>query len=253
MFGLAVIRSESDGRELRTKRLTTTNAAAFEQAPFSFAAAAGFHLPRLLMPAKKKATEKPLTGAALIKETCRRIRVARSYWDAHNNRGCRATDIDPVAVRWVQKLIAADPSVAGRIECRLQHSETECFRAVMKPAEYFDATMCTPPFHASAAETAAGTRRKARNLGTKKAVLNFEGTSGELWCDGGEPAFLRGMVAESLEFAHRCRWFTKLVSKSENLPSLRKALKMAHAADAKIIEMAQGQKKSRILAWTFQP
>jgi hypothetical protein len=30
-----------------------------------------------------------LTGAALIKETCRRIRVARSYWDAHNNRACR--------------------------------------------------------------------------------------------------------------------------------------------------------------------
>ena len=31
----------------------------------------------------------PLTGTALIKEVCRRIRVARSYWDAHNNRACR--------------------------------------------------------------------------------------------------------------------------------------------------------------------
>jgi len=31
----------------------------------------------------------PLTGAALIKETCRRIRAARSAWDAHNNRACR--------------------------------------------------------------------------------------------------------------------------------------------------------------------
>jgi len=31
----------------------------------------------------------PLIGEALIKETCRRIRVARSYWDAHNNRACR--------------------------------------------------------------------------------------------------------------------------------------------------------------------
>ena len=36
-----------------------------------------------------KKTNKPLTGADLIKETCRRIRVARSYWDAHNNRACR--------------------------------------------------------------------------------------------------------------------------------------------------------------------
>lgn len=31
----------------------------------------------------------PLTGDALIKEVCRRIRVARSYWDAHNNAACR--------------------------------------------------------------------------------------------------------------------------------------------------------------------
>ena len=41
------------------------------------------------MPAKKKANTKPLTGAALVKDVCRRIRVARSYWDANNNRACR--------------------------------------------------------------------------------------------------------------------------------------------------------------------
>ena len=33
--------------------------------------------------------EKPLSEAALIKEVCQRIRVARSYWDAHNNAACR--------------------------------------------------------------------------------------------------------------------------------------------------------------------
>ncbi len=31
----------------------------------------------------------PLSGPALVKETCRRIRLARSYWDAHNNLACR--------------------------------------------------------------------------------------------------------------------------------------------------------------------
>jgi len=41
------------------------------------------------MAMKKKDNDKPLTGTALIKETCRRIRVARGYWDAHNNRACR--------------------------------------------------------------------------------------------------------------------------------------------------------------------
>ena len=38
---------------------------------------------------KTASTQRPLAGPALLKETCRRIRVARSYWDAHNNRACR--------------------------------------------------------------------------------------------------------------------------------------------------------------------
>ena len=40
------------------------------------------------MPAKKKSSQ-ALTVAALIKETCRRIRLARSLWDAHDNPACR--------------------------------------------------------------------------------------------------------------------------------------------------------------------
>ena len=38
------------------------------------------------MPAKKKSD---FTDKELVKEVCRRIRVARSYWDAHNNPACR--------------------------------------------------------------------------------------------------------------------------------------------------------------------
>jgi hypothetical protein len=30
-----------------------------------------------------------LTEKELVKEVCRRIRVARSYWDAHKNAACR--------------------------------------------------------------------------------------------------------------------------------------------------------------------
>ena len=40
------------------------------------------------MPAKGN-SDQPLAGEALIKETCRCIRAARSAWDAHNNRACR--------------------------------------------------------------------------------------------------------------------------------------------------------------------
>jgi hypothetical protein len=41
------------------------------------------------MPAKRNADMTPLTGEKLIKEVCRRIRLARGYWDAHNNLACR--------------------------------------------------------------------------------------------------------------------------------------------------------------------
>ena len=40
------------------------------------------------MVAKKK-KNKELKGKELVKEVCRRIRVARSYWDAQNNAACR--------------------------------------------------------------------------------------------------------------------------------------------------------------------
>lgn len=42
------------------------------------------------MPAKKhKKDDTDLSGKELIKETARRIRLARSHWDAHKNKACR--------------------------------------------------------------------------------------------------------------------------------------------------------------------
>jgi len=39
--------------------------------------------------ARVSANDHRPTGPAFVKEVCRGIRVARSYWDAHNNRACR--------------------------------------------------------------------------------------------------------------------------------------------------------------------
>ncbi len=161
-------------------------------------------------------------------------------------------EVDPIALYWAKKLVAANPSVASLIECRQQKSAMQCFQGIILPDERFDLTMCNPPFHASAAEAAAGTQRKLRNLGVKNEVLNFGGKAGELWCEGGELSFIRRMIEESVAFAHSCGWFTTLVSKSEHLPRLEKTLRQVKATDVKIIDMAQGQKKSRILAWTFR-
>ena len=112
--------------------------------------------------------------------------------------------------------------------------------------------MCNPPFHASAEEARAGTERKWKNLGKKGAGLNFGGKSHELWCAGGEKAFVGYMMDESKTFSSQCHWFTTLVSKDENLPSFEKSLSKLGAAEIRILKMEQGQKKSRVLAWTFE-
>jgi 23S rRNA (adenine1618-N6)-methyltransferase len=59
------------------------------------------------------------------------------------------------------------------------------------------------------------------------------------------------MMKESTIFAQQCRWFTTLVSKSENLKPSIKLLRKLDATEIKEIEMKQGNKITRILAWTF--
>ena len=84
-----------------------------------------------------------------------------------------------------------------------------------------------------------------------KPVQNFGGKNNELWCEGGEEAFVRKMVEESVGKANNCLWFTSLISKNTTLPAIYHALNVAGAAEVRTIEMAQGQKISRFVAWTF--
>jgi 23S rRNA (adenine1618-N6)-methyltransferase len=163
-------------------------------------------------------------------------------------------DIDAVALASAQRIVTANPGLAAHVELRRQPSAKSIFAGVVKPGETFTAAMCNPPFHESAAAASGATGRKLRNLsgGRRVApVLNFGGQADELWCRGGEVAFVRRMIAESAEQPRLCRWFTTLVSKRESLPAIERTLAGARPADVRVIPMAQGQKKSRILAWRF--
>lgn len=165
------------------------------------------------------------------------------------------SDIDATALASAQRIVAANPALAGRIECRRQTTPANIFAGVVRAGETFAASLCNPPFHRSAAEAAAGTQRKLRNLSGRtasaKPVRNFGGRSHELWCPGGEAAFVRRMIAESAAQPGLCRWFTTLVALRENLPPLYRALGEVRPADVRTIDLAHGQKKSRILAWRF--
>ena len=82
-------------------------------------------------------------------------------------------------------------------------------------------------------------------------ALNFGGQNNELWCKGGEEKFLSDMIRESEKFSTSCFWYSSLVAKQSHLKRVLDLLQKAKAAEVKTIPMGQGNKSSRIVAWTF--
>ena len=163
------------------------------------------------------------------------------------------SEIDLKALK-VAKQIVESNSLSNYIDIRHQINASFIFNGIIKPTELIDITLCNPPFHSSAAEANAGSQKKWKNLGhkkTEKPVLNFGGQTSELWCKGGEVAFISKMIEESANIKQQCLWFTSLVSKSENLPAIYSVLKKVGAISIKTINMSQGNKISRLVAWTF--
>lgn len=158
-------------------------------------------------------------------------------------------DIDKEAIKSATKICELNKLA---ISLRHQKKRDNIFRGIIQPHDTFHVTMCNPPFHKSPEHAVKGTQRKWANLGKGRSKkLNFGGQNDELWCPGGEVKFVAGMVQESREFAHQCLWFTSLVSKKDNLQTLCRILENTKVVDYKIVEMAQGQKTSRFIAWTY--
>lgn len=164
------------------------------------------------------------------------------------------SDIDPVSVNAANAIVGFNEVLKDGIEIRLQTNKNHFFKGIIKPNEKFDLTMCNPPFHTSEADAAAQNLRKTNNLSGKKQdipKLNFGGNANELWCEGGELKFIISMIRESVEFSDSCRWFTSLVSKKEHLDRIYKELEKVKVSHFKTVEMSQGQKVSRLIAWIF--
>lgn len=164
------------------------------------------------------------------------------------------SDIDAQSIESVTKIVASNPSLEGKIECRLQENPTAIFEGIINADEKIDFTICNPPFHSSTEEAEKGSRRKMKNLSGKKVKrpeLNFAGLSNELVCEGGEHTFIHNMIKESEQFATNCYWFTTLVSKKSNLKGIYKVLNEMEATGIKTIPIGTGNKSSRIISWSF--
>lgn len=175
------------------------------------------------------------------------------------------TEIDEKAIQNCKKIIEDNPQLMDFISLQLQTESRFIFKNIITPEDRFSLTICNPPFHNSQEEATKSSIRKINNLEKTRTstrgraerseatpVLNFGGQNAELFCDGGELGFITQMIFESAKYPMQCLWFTTLVSKKENLSSLYKTLNKVNVVEVKTIDMAQGQKTSRILAWTFQ-
>ncbi|MDR6485993.1 23S rRNA (adenine1618-N6)-methyltransferase [Chryseobacterium vietnamense] len=166
------------------------------------------------------------------------------------------TDINQDSLKNAQNILDQNKDLISVIQLKSQPDPDHIFTNIINPEDRFTFTMCNPPFHDSEESAVKGNIRKTKNLNkSKKAkpVLNFSGQQSELWCEGGELAFITKMINESVLFSSQVLWFTCLVSKKDNLNKLTTLLKIVKAVEVKTIDMAQGQKVSRILAWTFIP
>jgi 23S rRNA (adenine1618-N6)-methyltransferase len=195
------------------------------------------------------------TGANLIYP----IIATRSYgWQMVG------TDIDPVSITSAETIIDSNFVLTNHINVRQQHKPKHIFKGVIKSGEYFTFCICNPPFHQSPEQATAVSQRKIQNLTKNKSkrgshlntqksrtALNFAGQSNELWCEGGELLFIQRMITESREYATQIRWFSSLVSKKDNLIHIYKSLQDLGITNIKTVDMTQGQKVSRFVAWRF--
>ena len=175
------------------------------------------------------------------------------------------SDIEPLSINWASELVKQNKNLKKSINLRQQKNKQYIFKGIIKEGEYYDITMCNPPFHASEEEATAGSQRKNKNLNRNKQKrgsqvahiksdkqLNFAGRNNELWCEGGELTFIKNMMDESVVFAKQVGAFSCLVSKKENIAPLKKHLSKFKRLHHKVVDMKQGAKISRMIIWWFE-
>jgi len=162
-----------------------------------------------------------------------------------------ASEIDTNALKIAQLNVDANKGFNKAISLQRQNRHNRYFKGIIKPHVPLVATLCNPPFYASAAEAEAANAQKNQNLGIQTSDRNFGGTDSELWCEGGEFKFIHQMVKESQQYPESVCWFTSLLANKDYIEPLMDEIEKVGAAQARVVDMGQGQKQSRFIAWSF--
>lgn len=163
------------------------------------------------------------------------------------------SDVDVQSLQNAQTIIEKN-QLQDVIELRLQKHPKHILRDIIYPSESITATLCNPPFYKNEAEALANTSRKLKGLGksSEEMIRNFSGTAKELWYPGGEERFLKHYMTESAAFKSNVKWFTSLVSRKDYVRPMKVTLRKLGVKEVKVLDLNLGNKKSRVVAWTFQ-
>lgn len=163
-------------------------------------------------------------------------------------------EIETIAIKSAQTIVESNPILKGKVDIRRQKDPNNKLIGIIQAGEKFDLVICNPPFFTTAKEAEQGNIKKTSNLRGELVIkprLNFGGKNSELWCPGGELKFVNDLIYQSKQYANQVTWFTTLVSKKEHLKKNYFHLEKLKAAEVRTIEMKQGNKTSRMLAWRF--
>ena len=161
-----------------------------------------------------------------------------------------ATDIHARSITVARAIVQFNSALRG-VVVRQQDDADHVFSGVLQAGEYFDVTMCNPPFYTDRSTALKVGRTKWTKLGKRDRGLTFAGHDTELTTRGGEARFLKTMIAESSGYRTQVGWFTCLVSKRGYLPAARQQLDRLGVTEVQVLELAQGNKQMRVLAWRY--
>ncbi|WP_160067817.1 23S rRNA (adenine(1618)-N(6))-methyltransferase RlmF [Sphingobacterium bovisgrunnientis] len=165
------------------------------------------------------------------------------------------TEIDRGSIQQGEVNVNKNIWLKKKIKLRFQDERENILDGIMFPEDKFDAVISNPPFFKSREDNWTKSTKKFQNLkkGTEApTVQNFAGHPNELWCSGGEKAFITKLIYDSQKYKKQIKWTTSLVSSKDHLKPLISVLEYHKAAQVEVIEMTQGQKKMRILAWRWE-
>ncbi|GBE83680.1 Putative methyltransferase-like protein [Sparassis crispa] len=110
----------------------------------------------------------------------------------------------------------------------------------------FEFIMCNPPFYSSREDILHSAEAKEF-----EPTSVCTGADVEMITPGGEAAFVRKIVNESLTLKTRCRWYTSMLGKMSSLTDVVALLREKNIANYACTEFVQGQTRRWAIAWSF--